>query len=367
MEILQVSHVTLMEGDRPSTKRYDIDPVTNSIDKGLVEQAYYHDSYTIPINNLADLYDIISYAREENHRYIIRGHGIFPKQELVRRTKYNELDNKDGKFREQATSWICCDFDKYIVPDTINRTSIAAIEWLIENELPKEFHNVSYIYQWSSSAGLEYNNKHIKTGTNVHLFFYLNTSLTNEQYKSWFSNEIEKGFDPSTFNTVTPIFVNSYVEKDPRIIDTIKEEDKFGIIAKSQQEVIVPEIKEVIKDIQTVLTDIDLSNEIMEALRDIGAIYGRRSGWILLKHPKEKTPGDWHLKPNSPTVIHHHAQNSMRIDKWIKKYYNIEKKFNFPSSKGTVESRTQQYDAYMAMIKEQKELERMIRIKNERR
>ena len=60
------------------------------------------------------------------------------------------------------------------------------------------------------------------------------------------------------------------------------------------------------------------------------AIYGRRSGWILLKHPKERTPGDWHLKANSPQVIHHHVHKSMRIDRWIKEFYGIEKKFNFP-------------------------------------
>lgn len=355
-----------MEGDKPSIKRYEIDNTTNTAEKGLVEQAYWHFSYTIPIENLVDLYDIISYAREENHRYIIRGAGVFPKQELVRRTKYNELDNQEGKFREEATSWICLDFDKYIVPNH-NRNSIEAIEWLIKNELPEEFHNVSYIYQWSSSAGLEYNNKPIKDGTNVHLFFYLNTCLTVDQYKSWFSVEIEKGFDPSTFNTVTPIFVNSFVERDSRIIDTIKDEDKFGIVAKLQQEVVVPEIKETVKDVTQYVSDLDLTNEIMSALQEIGAIYGRRSGWILLKHPQEKTPGDWHIKPHSPQVIHHHVRDSMRIDKWIKKYYGIDKKFKFPSNKINQETRSEQYQKYMELLKEKEMLSKRLKeLKNDR-
>lgn len=362
-----MTHVTLMEGDRPSTKIYEIDTKTNKAKKGLVEQAYYHYSYTIPISNLVDLYDVISYAREESHRYIIRGCGLFPKQELVRRTKYNDIDGLEGKFREQGTNWICCDFDKYIVPKEINRTSIEAVEWLIQNELPNEFHNVSYIYQWSASAGLEYNNEPIKEGTNVHIFFFLNKSLNVDQYKSWFYNEIEKGFDPSTFNTVTPIFVNSHVEKDDRIIDTIDENDKFGIIAKENIEVNVPEIKEVEKDFSTFVTDIDLSNEIMAALKDIGAIYGRRSGWILLKHPKEKTPGDWHLKSNSPQVIHHHAQKSMRIDKWIKEYYGIEKKFKFPNNKISNVTRQADYEKYMGILKEREELNMILKEKNVRR
>ena len=317
-----------MEGDKPSTKIYTIDSTTGTCEKGKVDQAYMHDSTTITINNLVDLYDVIWYAREESHRYIIRGHGVETHQQLVRRTKLQE-DNVEGKFYEEPTSWICCDFDKYIVPN-VNRTSIEAIEWLIKNELPKEFHNVSYIYQWSSSAGLEYNGKAIKDGTNVHLFFWLDRGLLVDEYKSWFSKEIEKGFDPSTFNTVTPIYVNSHVEKDQRIVDIIKDSDKFGIVAKEQQEVKVPEIT-VVKDNYTyVATDIDLANDIMKALNEIGAIYGRRSGWILLRHPQEKTPGDWHLKPHSPQVVHHHVQKSKRIDKWIKEFYGIEKKFDFP-------------------------------------
>lgn len=362
-----MTHVTLMEGDKPSTKIYEIDETTNTAKKGLVEQAYYHDSYTIPVNNLVDLYDIISYAREESHRYIIRGAGLFPKQELVRRTKYNDVDSLDGKFREQPTNWICCDFDKYIVPENIDRTSIDAIEYLIENELPVEFHNVSYIYQWSASAGLEYMGKPIKEGTNVHLFFFLNTSLNNEQLKSWFHNEIERGFDSSTFNTVTPIFVNSHVEKDDRIIDVIDETKKYGMVAKEHVEVIVPEIREVVKDFSQFVTDIDLSNEIMAALRDIGAIYGKRSGWVLLKHPREKTPGDWHLKPNSPQVIHHHVQKSMRIDKWIKEYYGLDKKFKFPDNRINQLTREASYERYMMLLKERETLNNILREKNDRR
>lgn len=318
-----------MEGDKPSTKIYTIDEATDTPSKGMVEQAYWHYSYTIDINNLVDLYDVISYAREESHRYIIRGHGIDKNQELVRRTKFSE-DQQDGKFYEMPTSWICCDFDKYIVPDSIKRVSIEAIEWLIKNELPVEFHNVSYIYQWSASAGLEYNNKPVKAGTNVHLFFYLDRALLDKELETWFHKEMANGFDGSTFRTVTPIFVNSYIQKDDRIIDIIPNEDKFGIIAKDKIEVNVPTITPIVKQLQSsYVPDTDLANEIMQYLQQIGAIYGKRSGWILLKHPREKTSGDWHLKSQTPQVIHHHVQKSMRIDKWVKEFYGYETDFKF--------------------------------------
>jgi hypothetical protein len=324
-----MNHITIMEGDKPSTKIYTIDEETDTPRKGLVEQAYLHISHTVDIDNIVDLYDAITYARLETHRYVIRGYGLEQDQELVRRTKYNEIDAQDGKFKEVATSWICCDFDKYIVPNNIQRNSIEAIEWLIQNELPKEFHDVCYIYQWSASAGLMYKDKPIKDGTNVHLFFWLDRALRVEDYKAWFHEEIEEGFDPSTFNTVTPIFVNSHVQKDPRIIDVINEEDKFGIVEKSNAEVKVPVITQPIKREVTFIPDWDLANEIMAALNEIGAIHGRRSGWTLLKHPREKTKGDWHLKSASPQVVHHHVHKSMRIDKWIKEFYGVEKRFNF--------------------------------------
>lgn len=319
-----------MNGSEPSTKIYHINPFTNETIKGEVTQSYFHDSYTIEINDIADLYEAIEIARAHPNCYVIRGHGIEQEQIQVRRIKYSD-DTPDGKFKEVPTSWICCDFDKYITP-VANRNSIEAIEWLIENELPHEFHNVTYIYQWSSSSGLEYNNIPIKDGTNVHLFFWLDRALSNVELKTWFNKQIENGFDSSTFNTVTPIHVGSHVEKDSRIIDTISDDKKFGIVMKTNDSVVVPSIKIVEKMFDTSLITLELSNDIMTALQELGAIHGKRSGWVKLKHPQEKTAGDWFVKPNSPQVVHHHLQKSMRVDKWIKQFYGVDKKFNFPNN-----------------------------------
>jgi len=317
-----------MVGEKPSTKHYTIDE-NDSCQKGEVSQSYYHNSHTIPVDNLADLYEAILYAREDSNRYIIRGKGIEDSQFKIRRLKRSS-DQPEGNFIEAPTSWICCDFDKYILPDNIARTSIEAIEWLIENELPPEFKNVSYIYQWSASAGLEYKGNPIKAGTNVHLFFWLDRGLVDKELEAWFAKQIESGFDGSIFRTITPIFVNSFVHKDDRIVDIIPDDDKFGIVAKDEIEVKVPNITIVPKN-DTVLPkmDIDIANDILSYLHSIGAIYGRRSGWILLKHPQEKTPGNWHLKPNTPQVIHHHVKDSMRIDKWIKEFYGLDTDFKF--------------------------------------
>lgn len=321
-----MSHITIMQGDKPSIKHYHI--VDNKCEKGQVEPAYFHDSFTVEIENLADLYDVLTLVREDTHRYVIRGKGVDDEQYNVRRLKFSE-DTLDGHFWEDYTNWICLDFDKYEVPENISRTSIEAIEWLIENELPKEFHNVSYIYQWSSSAGLEYNNEAIKDGTNVHLFFWLDRGLLNDELNQWFEKEIQRGFDSSTFRTVTPIFVGSHVEKDGEIIDVIPENEKFGIIAKEHFEVNVPQITIRPKQLINQVIDLDLNHEILSKLNEIGSVYKRSGGWIKLKHPLEKTKGDWHIKPDSPQVVHHHIKKSMRVDKWIKEFYGYDVKFKF--------------------------------------
>jgi hypothetical protein len=325
-----MSHITIMTGDQPSIKKYKI--VDNKCEKGQVDQAFLHDSITVDVENLVDLYDVLSLVREDSRRYVIRGRGVDSDQSDVRRLKFSE-DTPDGHFWEDYTSWICLDFDKYEVPANISRTSIEAIEWLIQNELPKEFHDVAYIYQWSSSAGLEYNNEAIKDGTNVHLFFWLDRGLLNDELTTWFEPEILKGFDSSTFRTVTPIFVGSYVEKDLTIIDVIPEDEKFGIIAKSHFEVTVPNIQSRPKQVINQVVDIDLNHEILAKLKEIGSVYKRSGGWIKLKHPLEKTKGDWHIKPDSPQVVHHHVKKSMRVDKWIKEFYGLDAKFKFADNR----------------------------------
>ena len=116
---------------------------------GKVKTSYYHDSATVRIENLCDLYERLAFVRQDPNAFIIRAAGIHDAQRRVLR-RLSEPEN----FKEEATAWVCLDFDKYEVPPSIERTSQDAIEYLIETILPAPFRNVSYIYQWSSSAGL---------------------------------------------------------------------------------------------------------------------------------------------------------------------------------------------------------------------
>ena len=263
--IYNETYITVLTGQKPSTKTYVIkDGVAQ---KGeVIKPSYLYNYVTNSINNINDLYDIIYKTSLKDNSIIIRGRSQY-KQDWYR-TRTIKKDN-EGTFTEHPTAWLCIDFDNQIVPG-IERLSLAAIEWLINNNLPEVFHNSSYIYQWSSSAGLEYNNIPIKNGTNVHLFFYLDKGLVETELKGWFSNIEQSVIDKSVFQTVQPIFINANVNKDERIIDLIPLKDKIGIVHKNNPVVQTPEEIELTKYRERHSTaksiDVDSANEIVQKL-----------------------------------------------------------------------------------------------------
>ncbi|MGH8615770.1 MAG: hypothetical protein ACREYF_28095 [Gammaproteobacteria bacterium] len=164
----------------------------------------WYSSRTYEIEELDELYTVIKEASKDPRKSLMRGAG--PKSVLknVQRLKWSE-DRPDGVFREVPTAWVCFDFDSAIVPgmeESPKRYSHAPLEWLI-SQLPVEFHNVSYIYHWSSSAAVEYDGRQAKKGTNAHIFFYLSRGVEWEQFKAWFK-DVEVVTDESVFRTVTP-------------------------------------------------------------------------------------------------------------------------------------------------------------------
>lgn len=320
------SHITMMVGDKPSTKNYIIDSVTDLPKKGKVGVSYMHSSNAIAVENLNDLFAVIGFVREVDNAYIIRGRSKDDYQEKTRRTLYVDENQTVPNFMEVGTAWCCCDFDQFDVPKEIERTSLEAVEYLIDNHLPREFKNVSYIYQWSASAGLEYKEHEIKPGTSVHLFFYLDKLLTDKHFKAWFTKEIDEGFDQSTFNTVTPIFVSSTVIKDMRIIDTIPEEKKFGLVSKLKNYVEVPRLQHRMRVPVTAKQTVDFETKdaILQELRQVGAVYRKGQGYVKLWHNREGSKGDWFVYTKNPKIVHHHVKKSMKVQNWLKEFWNYD-------------------------------------------
>lgn len=333
------THITILEGDKASTKHYTIDPETNTAKKGHVSTSYMHNSVTVEIDNLADMFEVLESVRTNPNAFIIRGKGVEDVQVGVRRTKEDPQN-----FVEAPTAWVCLDFDEWKLDDdeylcrdknmtrdvfAPPRTSHEAIEHIIRYDLPPEFRNASYIYQWSSSAGLEYEGRPVKEGTNLHLFFMLDRALIDRELTAWLETIGEQRyrkrvFDTSVFRTITPIFVGNHIVKDPRIADVIEDSRKFGVVVKDLLEVPVPAIEIREQHINLDSVSFETTNDILQKLQEVGAVYKRSGSWIKLRHPREKTPGDWHVRYDSPTMAHHHVKKSMPITEWLREFYGID-------------------------------------------
>ena len=98
------------------------------------------------------------------------------------------------------------DIDDTLAPEGMSPISDEALEYAV-SRLPPEFHNVSYVAQFSSKAGLSRSGRKIK----AHLWFGLSTPATSEQMRLW--AESTNGLaDPALYKTVQP----HYTSRPPR-------------------------------------------------------------------------------------------------------------------------------------------------------
>lgn len=317
------SFMTILQSHTAGTKRYEVE--AGQVKKSSVVMGKIFDSMTLEVSNISDIYEAVVTISQTEDCFFIRGRGIQDQMKNVTRTKMDPQWGNEGNFTEVPLEWVCLDFDRYDVGD-LKVNSIEAIEYLIDNHCPEEFKNVTYVYQWSMSAGLEYEGKAVKPGTNVHLFFYLNQAVGWNQLKTWFAKQRADGFDDSTFRTVTPIFVSSHCWKSNEIKDTIGSENRVGIVIKDYDVVSVPNrVWENIDLYQSKQIEIpeEMRSNIMKKLNEIGCIYKKTGKAFKLWHRGEKTPGDWFVYANNPTVVHHHIQKSKSLTKWLWDFWAI--------------------------------------------
>jgi hypothetical protein len=151
---------------------------------------------------------------------VLKGVEILPNALVVRGALINPPAPETGIRRlgenfatpSRGRRWLLIDFDEIKVPDVLDLTkdTLAVIEHLV-SLLPEEFHDVSYHYQLSSSAGMGATDK-----VSAHVWFWLSEPWSDENLKSWAKavND-EAGYkliDPALFNdvqahyTAAPIF-----------------------------------------------------------------------------------------------------------------------------------------------------------------
>lgn len=159
------------------------------------------------VNGIESLSALLTDLEPRQRAFVIRGE---PRSGLssagVRRQKVN--------FRtpEQGRRWMLIDIDKLQLPDGVRlHGNLAGVLEHIITRLPEEFHEVTYHFQLSSSAGMASPDK-----VSVHLWFWLTKPWTDQRLKAWAKGVNNRsGFklvDGALFNdvqahyTAAPIF-----------------------------------------------------------------------------------------------------------------------------------------------------------------
>jgi len=192
---------------------------------------------TVPVNGIDELSAALKQLETMAKTFVIRGtlkEAVDP-MKSYQRLKVNFLTPEQGKW------WVLIDLDKLPVPG--GATVIAAIEHLVQ-KLPSEFHDVSYHYQLSSSAGFS------APGTlSAHVWFWLTDPWPDQKLKAWAKKVNQaahcKLVDTALFNdvqahyTAAPVFHNVDDPFPTRSALVRKERDAVSIceIAEPEREV----------------------------------------------------------------------------------------------------------------------------------
>ncbi len=156
----------LTSRDHPVNKRFYLDE-NSQVTKQNFQNAYLFDATKVPVGNIDDLAKLVEFCSKDDRHILIRGLPLGPDCR-IRKTSENFDEHPDG------SAWAMLDFDNIVVPSDIDPLSVDAIEWVVA-KLPSEFQNATYFYQHSGSAGVLGNDgAPMKSGLNVHLFFWLN-------------------------------------------------------------------------------------------------------------------------------------------------------------------------------------------------
>ena len=208
-------------------------------DDGMVINAYdtakKFDVETVDVDDLYDLAEAVFYFSEQPHSCFIRGDLIDPNNtQYVDRRKGPNAEGDPPAFQmvEQGKHWLMFDFDD-IPNNDLTLSYEQKIEYLIST-LPEYLHDVSYLYQWSSTMGLKEPVDGIEL-LKAHIWMWSDQPRTDEQLENW-ANSTDT-VDPAPFRTVqanytaTPVFTNM---KDPL------EGIRFGLIQKEFDSVRIP-------------------------------------------------------------------------------------------------------------------------------
>ena len=197
----------------------------------------YHQAQEVMINDLTDIENTLNTLQDDPYSFIIRG----------RVTQTGEEASKDFRLQRNMESkhildvplsWICIDTDDItwpMNPDGSMHSKDQAIDHVIHS-LPTQFHQVSFVYQWSNSALIKKDEGKYKI--KLHLYFMLNQALKTSELKRWFTDLDQNPFiDKSLYNGFQPITTAKPILHG---VNDPFQHDRIGMIEKNQEAVHTP-------------------------------------------------------------------------------------------------------------------------------
>ena len=166
----------------------------------------------MPVGNITDLSELLTALESWSSCLVIRGAprdaGYIGK--WVRR----KGSGMEGNFHTppDGRHWVLIDFDKIVIPKrlSLKKSPVAAREYLVKL-LPAEFHDATYHWSLSSSAGMG-----DPTKVSMHLWFWLLSPTPDSVLKAWAKDVNQRAglklVDPALFQhvqahyTAAPIF-----------------------------------------------------------------------------------------------------------------------------------------------------------------
>lgn len=208
MKTNAVDKVTvLMSWDGIATKRITRDD-TGEIVIHEFNAGKYFNVGILPVDGIVALSDTLTALEDFPKALVIRGDPVAGPdwESRTRRLKTNFLTPEEGRH------WVMLDLDKIPLPKRLrgDPTSSDVREHVI-SLLPREFHDASYHWQLSSSAGFRGYDK-----VSFHFSFWLDRAVHDRDLKRWTEHENKRAgyklIDPALFNdvqahyTAAPIF-----------------------------------------------------------------------------------------------------------------------------------------------------------------
>ncbi len=207
-----VEHFTILRPlpDKSGVRRPAAKTLTMSEDGRWLKSNQYNAGKhfmhsNVAVSDIYSVHEVVSKISADVHSFIIRGeHCSFVDLSRPVNRRINDRPNDPAHFQEVKRQWVCLDFDRVNIGllEDIYTNPEAAIEDVIYRHLPKEFHNVSCVWQLSSGAGTT-----DPDGTlSVHLFFWLSRSMGKDELSAYLKENAPE-VDRSVLGTVQPIYV----------------------------------------------------------------------------------------------------------------------------------------------------------------